>query len=190
MLAAMRTVAALLAAATLAGCASGSSSPNAAGTTPATATTPAAAPTTHFVVPTQLTKLDPCKLTAAEISAVVGFSVKRDAKNYPGQCQYSHDPGGHVWFSVGTSPTADVTRVKADEKFSLGGRYITITDETGFPHEALTAVKNPGNQSPGVIADFYGWLAPEFLKIRIYYPSGGKEPGRQHALTLAHKMLA
>jgi hypothetical protein len=187
----MRTAAALLVAAALVGCGSEPSSPKATGTTPPSATTPAAAPsTTRLVIPTQVPSINPCKLTAAEISGVVGFSVTRKATNNPGQCEYTHDPGGSVWFSVDTAPTLDLTRAKADEQFSLGGKYITITDEPGFPHEAFTAVKNPGDKSPGVIADFFGWLAPGQLKIRVYYPSGGREPGRQHALTLARKMLA
>lgn len=184
----MRTPALLLAATlVLIACASKSPSSPAA---PASSTSPTPRPsTTRFVIPTPALAVNPCKLTDAQVSAVVGFGVKKKATNYEGQCEYLHDPGGSVWFSVDAGTGEEEPRAKADESFSLGGRYITITDESGFAHDAFTAVKNPGDKSPGVIADFWAFLAPGHFKIRIYYPSGGTPPGRQHALRLAHLML-
>jgi hypothetical protein len=181
---------AAVAATALTGCASKSPAAPAAGgqSTAPVSSSPPARPT--FSIPPQPTpSIDPCKLTAAQISAVVKFSVTRKATNNPGQCEYLHDPGGSVWFSVDTSDVVDLRRDKGDETFSLGGRYITIVDETGFAHEAFTAVKNPGDKSPGVIADAVVYLHPGRLKLRIYYPQGGRMPGRANALTLAHKMV-
>jgi hypothetical protein len=184
------TIALLLA---LSACASPSAAPSAAGpssTAPSTTAPVTPRPTaTRIVIPTPVLPVDPCKLTAAQITAVVGFSVTRKAKNYAGQCEYLHADGGSVWFRVDASAVYDITRDKNDETFSLGGRYVTITDETGFAHEAFTAVKNPGNQSPGVIADAIVYLHPGRVQLRIYYPGGAKPPGRQHALTLEHKMV-
>jgi hypothetical protein len=187
-----RTAAVAVLAVALAGCASSKSPASvSASTAPAggTTTTAPAPSTTRLPIPLPTPSIDPCKLTATQVSKVVGFAVTRKAKNNPGQCEYVTE-AGNVWFSVDTAPTLELTRAKNDEKFSLGGRYVTITDENGFPHEAFTAVKNPGDKSPGVIADFFGWLAPGQLKIRVYYPQGGRPPGRQHVLTLAHMMLA
>jgi hypothetical protein len=180
---------AALAVVLLAGCASGGGAPEAAKSTPPPSSATPRPSTTRLVVPTQAPSIDPCKLTAAQVSAVVGFTVTRKAKNYPGQCEYVTEAGS-VSFSVDTAPVFEEARAKGDETFSLGGKYVTITDEKGFPHEAFTAVKNPGDKSPGVIADAVVWLAPGTLRLRIYYPQGGTPPGRQHALTLAHKMLA
>jgi hypothetical protein len=186
----MRTPALLVAAAlVLTACASKSpSAPAASGSSAPTTSSPAPS-TTRFVIPTPVLAVDPCKLTDAQVSAVVGFGVKKKSQNIAGHCEYAHDPGGSVSFSVDAGTGEEEPRAKADENFSLGGRYITITDESGFAHDAFTAVKNPGNQSPGVIADFWAYLSPGHFKLRIYYPSGGKEPGRQHALRLAHMML-
>jgi hypothetical protein len=186
-----------VAAAVAVGACGGTASPSGTAATsgpPATATTAGATPShpaipTRFPLPTQALAVDPCRLTAAEISAVVKFAVTKKAKNNPGQCEYLADPGGSVWFSVDAASVLDQRRDKNDETFSLGGRYVTIADEKGFAHEAFTAVKNPGDKSPGVIADFQAWLAPGHLKIRIYYPQGGTPPGRANVLTLAHKML-
>jgi len=188
----MRAAAALLGALVLAGCASKSPSPPAAPAGGTTSRARVSAPaTTHLALPTQPPPpIDPCKLTAAQIGAVVGFAVVKQPPTVSGQCEYRSEPGGLVWFSVDSWATLDLARDKADETFSLGGRYVTITDETGFPHEAFTAVKNPGDKSPGVIADLQAFLAPGHLKLRIYYPQGGTPPGRKHALALAHLMLA
>jgi len=184
----MRTPALLLAAA-LALTACASKSPSAPAASASASSSSPRPSTTRFVMPTPVLAVDPCKLTDAQISGVVGFSVRKSANNRPGQCEYLHEPGGSVWFSVDTSTVEDKPRAKADENFSLGGRYITITDESGFAHDAFTAVKNPGDKSPGVIADGWVWLDPGHLKLRIYYPSGGTPPGRQHALRLAHLMV-
>jgi hypothetical protein len=188
----MRTsVAVTLAAALLTGC-GGKSAPSNAGpaATNASTTAPAATPTaTRLVIPTPVPAVDPCKLTDAQVAAVVGFSVKKKAQNVSGQCEYLHDPGGSVWFSVDAGTGEEEQRAKAEDTFSLGGRYVTIADETGFAHDAFTAVKNPGDKSPGVIADFWAFLAPGHFKLRIYYPQGGTPPGRAHALRLAHLML-
>jgi hypothetical protein len=180
----------LVAAAALSGCAAKRAGTPAAATGSAPLVTATPRPsTTHLVIPSQALPLDPCKLTPAVIAQVVGFAVTRKANNNPGQCEYVH-PAGSVWFSVDASNDLNLQRAKADETFSLGGRYVTIVDETGFPHETFTAVKNPGDKSPGVIADAQTFLAPGHLKLRIYYPQGGKKPGRANALTLLHKMLA
>jgi hypothetical protein len=191
MLAAMRLPAApavvlLLA---LAGCASGTSSPSAVTSSGPSRPASAPPPTTQLTIPAPALAVDPCKLTDAQVSAVVGFAVVKKKTNISGQCEYLHDPGGSVWFSVDAASTEDLGRGKSEETFSLGGRYVTITDEQGFAHDTFTAVKNPGDKSPGVIADLWAWLAPGHLKLRIYYPGGGKPPGRQHALRLAHLML-
>lgn len=141
-------------------------------------------------MPTPFT--NPCRLSAAEISAVVGFAVvKKATQTSPDQCDYpAAAEGGDVWFRVDNTDVVDETRDKSLETFSLGGKYVTIVDESGFPHEAFTAVKNPGDKSPGVIADAMVYLHPGRVVLRIYYPQGGKPPGRQHAITLAHKMIA
>jgi hypothetical protein len=180
----------LIAAAALSGCAAKKAGTPAAlaGSTPPATATPRPS-TTRLVIPTQVLPLDPCRLTPAAITQVVGFAVTRKAKNNPGQCEYVN-PDGSVWFSVDASNVLDLKRAKADDTFSLGGRYVTIVDETGFAHETFTAVKNPGDKSPGVIADAEAFLAPGHLKLRIYYPQGGQKPGRANALTLLHKMLA
>jgi hypothetical protein len=184
------TIALLLA---LSACASPSAGPSAgpssSGVPSTTAPGTPRPTTTRIVIPTPTLPVNPCKLTAAQISAVVGFAVTRKAKNNPGQCEYVHADGGSVWFSVDTQDIYDITRDKNDDTFSLGGKYVTITDETGFAHEAFTAVKNPGSLSPGVIADAMVYLHPGRVQLRIYYPGGGKPPGRQHALTLEHKMV-
>lgn len=133
--------------------------------------------------------IDPCKLSAATISGIVGFAVTQQPKQYPETCDYRGNPDGSVSISARPEPTVNLTRDKADEKFSLGGRYITITDETGFAKPAFTAVKNPGYQSPGVIADAVVYVDGGKIVLRIYYPSGGHEPGRAHALAIAHKLV-
>lgn len=180
----------LVAAAALSGCAAKKAGTPAAatGSVPPVTATPRPS-TTRIVIPSQVLLVDPCKLTPAVIAQVVGFAVTRKANNNPGQCEYVTE-GGSVWFSVDSSNVLDLKRAKADDTFSLGGKYVTIVDETGFPHETFTAVKNPGDKSPGVIADAETFLAPGHLKLRIYYPQGGQKPGRANALTLLHKMLA
>jgi hypothetical protein len=170
-----------------------SSAPTTSGPPAATSTTTSPSPrptTTSFVIPTQTPFIDPCKLTPAQISAVVGFTVVKKATQLAGQCEYPAQPeGGNVWFRVDNTAVVDLRRDKGDETFSLGGRYVTITDESGFPHEAFTAVKNPGDKSPGVIADAVVYLHPGQVHLRIYYPGGDKPPGRQHAIRLEHLMV-
>jgi hypothetical protein len=142
-----------------------------------------------ITIPPQVPPFDPCKLSAAQVSRIVGFTVVVQPKRSPEQCEYDARAGGSVWLRVDSNPIINVTRDKADETFSLGGRYITIVDETGFPKGGFTAVKNPGDKSPGVIADAVIYLDPGHVVLRIYYPSGGRPPGRAHALALAHALV-
>lgn len=133
--------------------------------------------------------IDPCKLSAATISGVVGFAVTQQPKRDPETCDYEGSPDGSV--NIAARPLTNIV-VKADksgESFSLGGRYITITDETGFPKGGFTAVKNPGDKSPGVIADAVVYVEGGRINLRIYYPSAGRPPGRAHALRLAHLLV-
>jgi hypothetical protein len=184
MLGRMRIPAAALVLLALAGCGGASTPAATTGTTPPATTRP-----TFTIPPPAPPPIAPCKLTAAHISAVVGFPVGKPKQQQPETCQYDDPAGGNVWFRVDASDAVDVTRDKASDTFSLGGKYVTITDETGFPHQAFTAVKNPGDKSPGVIADGMVYLGPGHLQVRVYYPSSGKPPGRAHALTLLHDML-
>jgi hypothetical protein len=180
-----------VAAVALGGCGSGTPAAPRAGGSSAPAPAGASPTTTRFVIPTPAPpKIDPCKLTPAQIRGVVGFAVTRKPQSSPGQCEYqTADTAGNVWFSVDSADVEDEARAKGEDTFSLGGRYVVVSDETGFAGDAFTAVKNPGDKSPGVIADLWAWLAPGHLKIRVYYPQGGTPPGRRHVLALAHLML-
>jgi hypothetical protein len=171
----------------LAACGGGSSkAPKAA---PATSASLTRTPFPGFSIPSQTLPFDPCKLSSAQVSGVVGFPVVRQPKRVPDQCEYSSAPGGQVSIRVDSSSTINISRDKADETFSLGGRYITFVDETVFPKGGFTAVKNPGDKSPGVIADAVVYLDPGHIVLRIYYPQGGRQPGRAHALALVRALI-
>ena len=137
---------------------------------------PIATPTAAF---------DPCKLTAAEVSAAIGYPVEQEA---PGICNY--DGVGEAGYGVGviiqTFPggEAQAKRLSTDNLDLLGGG--TISDIAGFRGWAFSAVAPRMPNRTDVAVDLGQGEAGEYLSIYVDFFDSDPTAA---ATVLAHRLV-
>lgn len=163
-----------------------SSKTNATG---ATTTTAKSSGVSTFTIPktTFPPGQDPCKLSDADVSAAVGFTVHRTTPPNDMSCLYVASdeigaPSVYILRRVGTEAAA-----KSDSVFSLGGaKPATVTDVSGFKGWAFTALQEHHDTvDGGVELDGGAYFS---TRIRVESPGSPDLPNR--SVALLHKLVA